>query len=103
MPRMHPQLRPIMQAPAAGTTGKAPPPPVAPPGSAAGTGVSLDKALLAVVAVTEVLAGAGAPFCVKTPTPAPHPAMKTNKPTPTRNATGVLLLFTTTPNSRFST
>jgi hypothetical protein len=102
MPRMHPQLRPIMQAPAAGTTGKAPPPPVVPPGSVGGDGVSLDKAL-AVVAASEVPAAAGAPLCAKTPTPAPHPAMKTNKPTPTRNATGVLLSFTTTPNSRFST
>jgi hypothetical protein len=92
-----------MQAPAAGTTGTAPPPPVVPPGSVADAGVSLDNALLAVVAVSEVLAGAGAPLCAKTPTPAPHPAMKTNKPTPTRNATGVLLLFNTTPNSRFST
>jgi hypothetical protein len=102
MPRMHPQLRPIMQAPAAGTTGKAPPPPVVPPGSVGGDGVSLDK-VLAVVAASEVPAAAGAPLCAKTPTPAPHPAMKTNKPTPTRNATGVLLSFTTTPNSRFST
>lgn len=92
-----------MQAPAAGTTGKAPPPPVVPPGSVGGAGVSLDKELLTVVAVSAALAGAGAPLCARTPTPAPHPAMKTNKPTPTRDATGVLLLFTTTPNSRFST
>jgi hypothetical protein len=92
-----------MQAPAAGTTGKAPPPPVVPPGSVGGDGVSLDKVLSAVVAASEVPAAAGAPLCAKTPKPAPHPAMKTNKPTPTRNATGVLLSFTTTPNSRFST
>ena|SRR5271168_1349429 len=90
MPRMHPQLRPIMQPPVAGRTGKAPPPPVGPPGSFGGGRVSLDNALVAVV-------GVGAPLCDTPPATAPHPTMKTNKPAPARNAIAVLPMFITTP------
>jgi hypothetical protein len=89
MPRMHPQLRPIMQPPVAGRTGKAPPP-VGPPGSLGGGGVSLDNALVAVV-------GVGAPLCDTATAAVPHPTIKTNKPTPARNAIAVLPMFITTP------
>ena len=75
-PRMHPQSSPIMQPPGsgsgasrAGTTRKAPPP-VRPPESCGGAGISLDTALAAGVADVGALAGA--------PTAAPHPTIKTH-------------------------
>ena len=71
-------------------TGKAPPPPVGPPGSFGGAGVSLDNALVDVV-------GVGAPLCDTPPATAPHPTIKTNKPAPARNAIAVLPVFITTP------
>jgi hypothetical protein len=71
-----------------GRTGKAPP--VGPPGSFGGGGVSLDTALVAVV-------GVGAPLCDTAPATAPHPTIKTNKPAPARNAIAVLPVFITTP------
>ena len=73
-----------------GRTGKAPPPPVGPPGSFGGGGVSLDTALVAVV-------GVGAALLDTVPATAPHPTIKTNKPAPARNAIAVLPVFITTP------
>jgi hypothetical protein len=95
-PRMHPQSRPIMQPPGsgsgaslAGTTGKAPPP-VRPPGSPGGTGILLDRALVAGVS------GVGALGCAATA--APHPTIKTNMATTPREAIAVLPLFMMLPN-----
>ena len=73
-----------MQPPLAGRTGKAPPPPVGPPGSFGGGCVSLDNALVAVV-------GGGVPLCDAPPAMAPHPTSTTNNPAPARNAITVLI------------
>jgi hypothetical protein len=82
IPRMQPQLSPIMQAPPpTGTTGNAPPPPVGPPGSFGGAGASPDRALVAVVA--------RAPGSTP-PAAAPHPTSKRNRPELARSAIVVL-------------
>jgi hypothetical protein len=73
----------------AGTTGKAPPP-VRPPGSAGGAGISLDRALVA--GVSDVGALAGPPIA------APHPTIKTNAAPAPRKAIVVLPLSITLPN-----
>jgi hypothetical protein len=86
---MHPQLRPMMQPPVAGRTGKAPPPLVGPPGAGGGAGVSPDIAFAAVVS------GAGA--LVPAPTTAvPHPTITTNRPAQARSATFDLPTFVIT-------
>jgi hypothetical protein len=71
----------------AGITGKAPPP-VRPPGSAGGAGISLDRALVAGVSDVGTLAGA--------PIAAPHPTIKTNAAP--RKAIVVVPLSITLPN-----
>jgi len=84
IPRMHPQLSPIMQAPPpTGTTGKAPSPPVGPPGSVGGAGASPDRVLGAAIA------GVGS----TPPTAVPHPTNKTNRPALARRAIVLLPSF----------
>ena len=82
MPRMHPQLRPMMQAPPpTGTTGKAPPG-VGRLGAGVGAGAALAEALVAVAA------GAGARGCAA-PTAGAHPTIKTESPTIQLNCTRI--------------
>jgi hypothetical protein len=65
-----------MHAPAAGTTGKAPPPPVGPLGFGGGAGDSLDTAVDAVVVAVD------APLDDTTPATSPNPTAKANTTTP---------------------
>ena len=90
---MHPQLRPMMQPPMAGRTGKAPPPPVGPPGAGGGAGVSPDIAFVAVLAGASVLAPAPT-------TAAPNPTITTNRTALARLATLELPTFVITLNFR---
>ena len=83
-PRIHPQLRPLMQPPGsgsgaslAGTTGRAPPL-VRPPGSSGVKGISLDEAIAASVS------GVAAIGCAATATP--HATVKTKSPALARSA-----------------
>jgi hypothetical protein len=78
-----------MQPPVAGSTGKAPPPPVGPPGAGGGAGVSLGIALVADVP------GVGA-LCSTPPRAAPHPTITTNRPALARSATSDLPMFVIT-------
>ena len=65
-----------MHAPAAGTTGKAPPPPVGPLGFGGGAGDSLDTAVDAVVVAV------AAPLDDTTPATSPNPTAKANTTKP---------------------
>jgi hypothetical protein len=69
----------------AGTTGKAPPPPVRSLGSAGVEGISLDEAL--VVGIS----GVGVLVCA--PTAVPHPTITTNRPALARSAIADLFLL----------
>jgi hypothetical protein len=73
----------------AGTTGKAPPP-VRPPGSSGGAGISLDGAPVAGAS------GVGGLACA--PTAAPQPTIKTNMAAAARKVIAVLPLSITIPN-----
>jgi hypothetical protein len=75
-----------MQPPVAGRTGKAPPPPVGPPGAGGGAGVSPDIAFVAVVSGASAIAPAPT-------TTAPHPTITTNKAAQARSATSDLPTF----------
>ena len=74
-----------MQA-VAGSTGKAPPPPVGPLGAGGGAGVSPDIAFVAVVSGASALAPAPT-------TAAPHPTIKTNRLALARSAAFDLPMF----------
>ncbi len=78
-----------MQPPVAGRTGKAPPPPVGPPGAGGGAGVSPDIAFVAVLSGASALAPAPT-------TAAPHPTITTNKAAQARSAISDLPTFVIT-------
>lgn len=78
-----------MQPPVAGRTGKAPPPPVGPPGAGGGAGAWLDIAFVAVVSGASALAPAPT-------TAAPHPTITTNKAAQARSAISDLPTFVIT-------
>jgi hypothetical protein len=91
MPRMHPQLSPMIHPPVAGSTGNAPPP-VRPPGSSGGAGSWLDEALVAGVS------GVGALGCAAAA--APNPTITANRPALARSAIADLLFFVMLANYR---